>query len=101
VRSKGVSSSSEAARVADAARTPGWSVGVDGRGRVMATRASGEVGLSWVVLAERSREGLRVSLFQPGDDVDAGGEVLGALSGSARERGRQLRALLVDVELRE
>jgi hypothetical protein len=40
---------------------------------------------------------MRVSKFQPGDDVAAEGEVIGEISGNPREMGRQLRTLLGDL----
>lgn len=42
---------------------------------------------------------MRVSLYQPGDDLDVEGNVIGELKGNPRERGRQLRTLLSDVDL--
>ncbi|MHB2029182.1 MAG: hypothetical protein ACYCPT_10235 [Acidimicrobiales bacterium] len=60
----------------------------------MATRDSGQIGQPWVVRAERAGRGLRVSMFSPGDDVEAQGDVIGDLVGNPREIGRQLRDLL-------
>ncbi len=80
-----------------AARTPEWSFGLGAQGQIMATRDSGEIGLPWVVLVTRAGRGMRVSKFQPGDDVAAEGEVIGEISGNPREMGRQLRTLLGDL----
>lgn len=99
MKSSGMSSRSELERVMDAARSPGWTFGLGRGGEVMATRDSGDIGLPWVVLARRAGRGLAVSLFHPGDDVTAEGEVIGELSGNAREMGRQLRTLLGDLDL--
>ena len=60
----------------------------------MATRDSGRIGLPWVVQATRSGRGLRVEFFQPGDDTDAEGVVVGDVAGNPREMGRQLRVIL-------
>ena len=65
----------------------------------MATRDSGQIGLPWVVAAQRAGRGLRVSLYRPGDDVDVEGELIGEVSGNPREMGRQLRSILEDVVL--
>jgi hypothetical protein len=80
--------------VIDAARTPEWSIGLDRRGQIMATRDSGQIGQPWVVRAERVGRGIRVSMFSPGDDVEAQGDVVGDLVGNPREIGRQFRDLL-------
>ncbi len=93
----GLSRSSEFERIMSAARTPGWSFGLDRRGQIMATRDSGQIGLPWVIGATKSGRGLRVELFQPGDDTEAGGVVVGDLSGNPREMGRQLRVILGDL----
>lgn len=93
------SQQSQLHRVIDAARSPGWSVGEGRPGQVMATRDSGRIGQPWVVTADPSGAGLRVSLYRPGDDVSAPGEVLGVVSGNPRVRGRQLRVMLEEVEL--
>ena len=92
--SSAFSHSSEFERVMSAARTPEWSFGLGRRGQIMATRDSGQIGLPWVVQATRSGRGLRVELLQPGDDTDAEGVDVGALSGNPREMGRQLREIL-------
>ncbi len=96
-----LSSSNELERVMDAARTPDWSFGIGRPGQIMATRDSGRIGLPWVVLAVARGGGARVSLYQPGDDLEADGEVIGELTGNPRERGRQLRTLLSELELSE
>lgn len=93
-----LSSSSELERVIDAARAPEWSFAVVRPGEIMATRDSGEVGLPWVVIARALGRAMRVSLYQPGDDLDAEGEVIGELLGPPRERGRQLRGLLGELD---
>ncbi len=84
----------------DAARTPGWSLGLSRQGQIMATRDSGQIGLPWVVLVARVGRGMRVSMYHPGDDVEAEGEVIGDIAGNPREMGRQLRTLLGDLELK-
>jgi len=63
----------------------------------MATRDSGEIGLPWVVTADRAGKGMRVSLYRPGDDVNVEGEVIGEITGNPREMGRQLRLILEEV----
>lgn len=83
----------------DAARAPNWSLGLARSGQIMATRDSGQIGLPWVVLAAGRGPTMRVSLYQPGDDLDVEGNVIGELKGNPRERGRQLRTLLSDVDL--
>jgi hypothetical protein len=90
----GFSRSSEFERVMSAARAPGWSLGLDRHGQIMATRDSGRIGLPWVVRATRSGRGLRVESFQPGDDTDAEGAVVALIAGNPREMGRQLREIL-------
>lgn len=82
----------------DAARSPGWSVGLDRAGAVMATRDSGQIGLPVVVKARPQGRGMRVSFYASGDDSDREGDVIGELIGNPREMGRQLRAILEDVE---
>ncbi len=94
-----LSSSSELERLMDAARTPGWSFAIARPGAVMATRDSGQIGLPWVVLAVAHGGVTRVSLYQPGDDLDVEGELIGELAGNPRERGRQLRTVLAELEL--
>ena len=81
----------------DAARTPLWSFGLGRHGQIMATRDSGQIGLPWVVQVTRVGQGMRVELFQPGDDTNAEGEVIGVVTGNPRDRGRQLRALLSEL----
>jgi hypothetical protein len=91
-------SKAELARVAHAAGTHSWNVSVvDGPAAVMATRESGRIGEPWVVMAVSGGRGLRVSIFQPGDALDAEGEEVAQLSGNPRELGRQLRAILEDL----
>jgi hypothetical protein len=96
-----LSSNSDLERVMNAARTPGWSLGLDRLGQIMATSDAGDIGLPWVVIAAKSGRGLRVSKYQPGDDVEVEGDVIGEVSGNPREMGRQLRDLLADVECDE
>jgi hypothetical protein len=93
-----LSSQSDLERVIRAARTPGWSMGLDRQGRIMATSEAGEIGMPWVVVAARTSRGLRVSRYQPGDDVDAEGDVMADVAGNPREMGRQLRELLSGFE---
>jgi hypothetical protein len=64
----------------------------------MATSDAGDIGLPWVVIATKAGRGLRVSKYEPGDDVEVEGEVIGEVSGNPREMGRQLRDLLADLE---
>jgi hypothetical protein len=94
-----LSSSNDLERVMDAARVPDWSFGLAQPGQIMATRDSGHIGLPWVVLAAGRGSAMRVSLYQPGDDLDVEGDVIGELKGNPRERGRQLRTLLSELEL--
>ncbi len=79
-------------------RAPGWSVGLDARGRIMATSDAGEIGMPWIVVGTKSARGLRLSLYQPGDDVDADGESVGEVVGSPRELSRQLREFLAGLD---
>ena len=65
----------------------------------MATKDSGQIGLPWVITAERAGKGMRVSLYRPGDDVNVEGDVIGDISGNPREMGRQLRAILEETAL--
>ena len=65
----------------------------------MATQDSGEIGMPWVILADRAGKGMRVSLYQPGDDINVEGDVIGEIAGNPREMGRQLRSILEQVEL--
>jgi len=95
--SSGFASGGELRRLIDAARSPEWSIG-EGRDRqVMATRDSGDIGLPWVVTADRAGKGMRVSLYRPGDDVNVEGEVIGEITGNPREMGRQLRTILEEL----
>ena len=87
----------ELQRVIAAARTPGWSIGVGRDGQIMATRDSGVVGMPTVVMVDGGRSICKVSLYQPGDNVELEGEIIGELRGNPRERGRQLHELLSDV----
>ncbi|MHB1208441.1 MAG: hypothetical protein ACYC1I_01890 [Acidimicrobiales bacterium] len=64
----------------------------------MATRDSGDIGLPWVITAQRGGRGMRVSLYRPGDDVESEGDVIGEITGNPREMGRQLRSILEDTE---
>jgi hypothetical protein len=93
-KSSGFSSGNELQRVIDAARSPEWSIGIGRSGQIMATKDSGVIGLPWVVTAERGGRGLRISLYHPGDDVEAQGEVIDEISGNPREMGRRLRSIL-------
>ncbi len=80
----------------DAARSPGWSIGLGRTGQIMATHDSGSIGMPWIICASRTGKGMRVSLYRPGDDPDVEGEVIGEISGNPREMGRQLRGFLED-----
>jgi hypothetical protein len=93
-KSSGFSNGGELQRIIDAARSPEWSIGHGRSGQIMATRETGDVGLPWVITAERAGRGMRVSIYQPGDNVELEGEVIGEISGNPREMGRQLRAIL-------
>jgi hypothetical protein len=85
-------------RVAQASGTHAWSLSVlEDRSAVMATRDSGRLGEPWVVMAVQAGAGLRVSLFHPGDALDAPGEEIAELSGNPRELGRQLRGILEEL----
>jgi hypothetical protein len=85
----------------DAARSPGWSIGLGRSGQIMATKDSGSIGSPWVISAIRAGKGMRVSLYRPGDNTDIEGEVIGEISGNPREMGRQLRTFLEDTLLEE
>ena len=98
-KSSGFSSGGELQRIIDAARSPEWSIGEGRANQIMATRDSGQIGLPWVITADRAGKGMRVSLYRPGDDVQAEGDVIGEISGNPREMGRQLRAFLEDTPL--
>ncbi|MEI6453419.1 MAG: hypothetical protein WCO31_02370 [Actinomycetes bacterium] len=82
-----------------AAQTPGWDLSRGPQGEIMATRDSGQIGMPYVVLAAKSGRGLKVSLYQPGDDISVEGEEIGSVAGNPRELGRQLRDLLSDIDL--
>jgi hypothetical protein len=98
-KSSGFSSGNELQRIIDAARSPEWSIGVGRSGQIMATKDSGDIGRPWVITAERSGRGMRVSLYQPGDDPEVEGEVIDELKGNPREMGRQLRSILEETTL--
>lgn len=67
----------------------------------MATRDSEVSGLPWVLKARSRGRGMTVSFYAPGDDSELEGDVIGEVTGNAREMGRQLRRLLEDLELVE
>jgi hypothetical protein len=93
-----MTSAAELGRVAKAAETHSWSVSVTPTSpAVMATRESGRIGEPWVVMAVPGSRGLKVSFFQPGDALDAEGEIVGELKGNPREMGRELRTILEDL----
>jgi hypothetical protein len=93
-----MSSPAELSRIARAAETHSWTVGVVAAPPgVMATRESGRIGEPWVVMAVPAGRGLKVSFFQPGDALDAEGEEVGEVSGNPREMGRELRSILEDL----
>jgi hypothetical protein len=93
-----VTSPAELTRIARAAETHSWNISVVSTPlAVMATRESGRIGEPWVVMAVPGGRGLRVSLFQPGDALDATGEQVGEVSGNPREMGRELRSMLEDL----
>lgn len=85
-------------RIAGAASTHSWDLSVIASpAGLMATRESGRIGEPWVVMGVPGGKGLRVSLFHPGDALDAEGEPIDELSGNPREIGRQLRTILEDL----
>jgi hypothetical protein len=91
-------SKSELNRIAGAAATHSWSLSViTSPAGLMATRESGRIGEPWVVMALPGGRGLRVSLFRPGDALDAEGEAIDELSGNPRDMGRQFRTILEDL----
>ena len=98
-KSSGFSSGGGLQRIIDAARSPEWSIGEGRAGQVMATRDSGAIGMPWVITAERSGRGMKVSLYRPGDDVRVEGDVIGEQTSNPRDMGRQLRSYLEDTEL--
>jgi hypothetical protein len=98
-KSSGFSSGNEQQRVIDAARSPEWSIGVGRNGQIMATKDSGLIGRPWVITADRAGRGMRVSLYQPGDDTSVEGEVISEIKGNPREMGRQLRTILEETVL--
>jgi len=93
---RGLSGGGELQRIIDAARSPEWSIGEGQHGTIMATRDSGQIGLPWVVTAQRSGRGMKVEFYQPGDNVAFEGQSIGEISGNPREMGRQLRVILED-----
>lgn len=86
-------------RIAESARTAQWSVVVTSGLEILATQDSGVVGFPWAVIARRGGRGYRVSLYRPGDDLGVEGESCGDLEGSPRDQGRQLREILVNLDL--
>ncbi len=92
-----LSKSSDLERVLDHARSPGWELSTEGA-TIVAVHDSGVAGLPWTVVARRGGRGMKVSLYEPGDDVSVEGVGLGEIVGPAREMGRQLRGFLEDVE---
>lgn len=93
-----LSNSSDLSRVCAAAASPEWNVTVVGS-TIVAEHNSGVPGLPWTVVARRGGRGMRVSLYQPGDDTSIEGVELGEVSGPARDMGRQLRGFLEDAPL--
>ena len=83
----------------DAARSPGWSIGLGRSGQIMATRDSGQIGLPWVISASRAGKGMRVSFFIDWEYTEIEGDVLGEISGNPREMGRQFRTFLEETQL--
>ncbi len=81
----------------DAARTPGWEIVRRSESSLLATRESEIPGLPWSVVAEKVGRGLRVSVYEPGDDTSAEGAEIGLLTGNPRDTGRQLRDVLSDL----
>ncbi len=81
-----------------AAQSPGWSLGIGRHGELMATRDSGQIGQPWVLLAKRAGRTTRLFLYHPGDDVEAEGEAVGEIAGSARHMGRELRGVLSSLQ---
>jgi hypothetical protein len=93
-----LSKQSDVARVLETAKSPGWTLRLDGSS-IVAEHDSGVEGLPWTVVARRGGRGMRVSLYQPGDDTSIEGVELGEVAGPARDMGRQLRGLLEDAPL--
>jgi len=93
-----LSSTSDLQRVADAARSPEWDIHVAGT-EIVAHRDSGVEGLPWSMVARRGGKGMKVSFYQPGDDITIEGVLVGEISGPARDMGRQLRGLLEDADI--
>jgi hypothetical protein len=92
-----LSKSSDLERVIDHARSPEWQLTSEGS-NIVATHDSGVEGLPWTVVARRGGRGMKVSLYEPGDDVSVEGDAIGEITGPAREMGRQLRTLLENVD---
>jgi hypothetical protein len=88
-----LSQSSDVQRVIEAARSPEWHVVADGSS-IVCTRDSGVPGLPFTIVARRGGRGMKVSSYQPGDDITIEGVVLGDIMGPPRDMGRQLRGLL-------
>ena len=95
-----LSKSSDLTRVLEAARSPEWTLQLAGSD-IVAEHDSGVPGLPWTVVARRGGRGMRLSLYQPGDDTSIEGSLLGEISGAARDMGRQLRTFLEDASLGE
>ena len=85
----------------DSARSPGWSICLGRSGQIMATRDSGQIGLPYVICASRAGKGMRVSRYEPGDDTEIEGDVVGEIIGNPREMGRQLRTILEETQFNE
>jgi hypothetical protein len=94
---KAASGDASLSRIMGAARTHAWGLAPGPSGGIMATRESGQIGQPFVVLAARGGSGMRVSLYRPGDAIEAEGDAIGELTGNPREMGRQLRAILEDL----
>ncbi len=88
-------------RIADAARSPDWTLAIDSPVALRATRDSGVAGLPWTVVVRPRGRAMSVSFYAPGDDSELEGDVIGELTGNPREIGRQLRGILEDLELAE
>jgi len=95
-----LSKSSDLMRVLEAARSPEWTLRVVGND-IVAERDSGVPGLPWTIVARRGGRGMRLSMYQPGDDTSIEGASLGEVSGAARDMGRQLRGFLEEAPLHD
>jgi hypothetical protein len=95
-----LSKSSDLMRVLEAARSPEWTLQLAGEA-IVAERDSGVSGLPWTIVARRGGRGMRLSLYQPGDDTSIEGVPLGEVSGAARDMGRQLRTFLEEAPLHD